>query len=548
MAAATKTINGLQILTGSANDSITLGAPTLGIFIDNPGLVAATLIKNLVVNTNYGPVGETWSNSAPFDPNATQFSLSFSGSKGSVLSVSQNIFSRTNPQSYENTISLTSGDNSIALTGDFKNSFPQFADSNGNFINSTTNLSGSFLYTDSKGTASTADDIRAYFTISGTGTYDSASKVLKYHTEGTTGYNYGNYNLYASSVADNTSTVSGNANTNPVITFHTGESVFKSYAYWTGTGFAVQFSGTSSINADNNTNTFKLQNVVWTDYASGYQIKASQANIAIQNPSPTNPNLGAYANDDIAGVQASLTTNFLPSILNSGVTVTALNAAGASLKGGLLADTILGGAGGDTITGGGSNDKIDGGAGINTAVYSGKFADYTVTTDGNGTYTVTDSVNNRDGIDTLTNIQFLAFSDTNKAIADIAIKAGPNLPTLAAPAILNLVANSTTSVQNWFAAQPAKGGAPVDLYVFYEAGSGPNTGHLHVNNGYILQNNVWSAFSGDVPQQTVVAVGAGDFSQVTYSAPKIVGLHDDLYAGVAANGQWSSITHTVINT
>lgn len=123
-----------------------------------------------------------------------------------------------------------------------------------------------------------------------------------------------------------------------------------------------------------------------------------------------------------------------------------------------------------------------------------------------------------------------------------------NTPTLTAPTSLNLVANSTTSILNWLVAQPPKGATSLDLYVLYEAGSGPYTGNLHVNNAYILQNNVWSVFSGDVPQQTVVAFNAADANQVTYTAPKIVGLQDDIYAAVSSGGHWSSVTHTTLLT
>lgn len=87
-----------------------------------------------------------------------------------------------------------------------------------------------------------------------------------------------------------------------------------------------------------------------------------------------------------------------------------------------------------------------------------------------------------------------------------------------------------------------------DQYVFYDAGSGVNSGHINVTNAYIMKNDAWSLYTGEVPALTLVAMSAVDFEQATYTAPKIVGLNDDIYAGVSANGQWSSITHTLINT
>jgi Ca2+-binding RTX toxin-like protein len=76
-------------------------------------------------------------------------------------------------------------------------------------------------------------------------------------------------------------------------------------------------------------------------------------------------------------------------------------------------ETISALAGNDTITGGGGNDTIDGGAGIDTAVFSGPRADYTITHNGS-TWTVTHA--GADGVDTLTNVERLQFSDSKLAI------------------------------------------------------------------------------------------------------------------------------------
>jgi hypothetical protein len=82
-------------------------------------------------------------------------------------------------------------------------------------------------------------------------------------------------------------------------------------------------------------------------------------------------------------------------------------------------DKIKAGAGNDTISGGRGNDDIDGGKGIDTAVYQGLFAQYTLSFshDGDLKGTVGDLVANRDGTDTLKNVEFLQFSD---AIYDVA--------------------------------------------------------------------------------------------------------------------------------
>jgi VCBS repeat-containing protein len=80
--------------------------------------------------------------------------------------------------------------------------------------------------------------------------------------------------------------------------------------------------------------------------------------------------------------------------------------------GGTGNDTLNGGGGSDTLTGQGSNDALDGGTGTDMASFTGNRAQYTVSTNGTtGVTTVTDNVGGRDGIDTLTNVEVLQFSD-----------------------------------------------------------------------------------------------------------------------------------------
>jgi serralysin len=78
-------------------------------------------------------------------------------------------------------------------------------------------------------------------------------------------------------------------------------------------------------------------------------------------------------------------------------------------------ENAVGGSGSDVISGNSLNNTIDGGSGTDTAIYSGTAATYTVAI-GNGTVTLADKTTNRDGTDTLTNIERLKFSDTNIAL------------------------------------------------------------------------------------------------------------------------------------
>lgn len=86
------------------------------------------------------------------------------------------------------------------------------------------------------------------------------------------------------------------------------------------------------------------------------------------------------------------------------------------INGSSYSDTLLGFAGNDLIAGNGGNDFIDGGFGINTAAYSGPKSGYTITVDGINTATVSGPAYIGDGIDSLTNIERLKFSNGNVAL------------------------------------------------------------------------------------------------------------------------------------
>ncbi len=84
------------------------------------------------------------------------------------------------------------------------------------------------------------------------------------------------------------------------------------------------------------------------------------------------------------------------------------NAAANAFNSGSGDDRISGGAGNDTLTGGLGNDTLNGGMGFDTAIFSGLRASYTVTqADGKVT------VSGADGVDVLTSIEKLSFTDKN---------------------------------------------------------------------------------------------------------------------------------------
>jgi Ca2+-binding RTX toxin-like protein len=80
------------------------------------------------------------------------------------------------------------------------------------------------------------------------------------------------------------------------------------------------------------------------------------------------------------------------------------------IDGGAGDDVIKSDDGNDQITGGAGNDIIDGGAGTDTAVFHGMSSRYKVSIGTNGTITVVDSTG-VEGTDTLTNVEYLQFTD-----------------------------------------------------------------------------------------------------------------------------------------
>ncbi|MBI3728238.1 MAG: DUF4214 domain-containing protein [Burkholderiales bacterium] len=83
-------------------------------------------------------------------------------------------------------------------------------------------------------------------------------------------------------------------------------------------------------------------------------------------------------------------------------------------------DTLIGGLGDDSLYGGNGNDFLYGDGGSDVAVFSGNANDYTVTYNASNTsYTIKDSVSNRDGSDTVFSVENLRFADGIKTPASL---------------------------------------------------------------------------------------------------------------------------------
>lgn len=94
-----------------------------------------------------------------------------------------------------------------------------------------------------------------------------------------------------------------------------------------------------------------------------------------------------------------------------------LGAGNDELHGGDGNDTVASTTGNDILYGDGGNDVINGGEGVDTAGFSGNFADYTITFDGIR-YTVFDKniSDGNDGKDIVTNVEYFKFLDGTKDV------------------------------------------------------------------------------------------------------------------------------------
>jgi Ca2+-binding RTX toxin-like protein len=91
------------------------------------------------------------------------------------------------------------------------------------------------------------------------------------------------------------------------------------------------------------------------------------------------------------------------------------NELGNVLSAGMGNDWLEGWAGDDVMVGGQGDDQLLGGLGIDTAQYNGAYANYNFSNTAN-TFSVKDKRNNADGIDVLTSVERLKFSDKSVAI------------------------------------------------------------------------------------------------------------------------------------
>jgi len=89
-----------------------------------------------------------------------------------------------------------------------------------------------------------------------------------------------------------------------------------------------------------------------------------------------------------------------------------------TMRGNDVANELTGGDGNDILNGAGGDDTLSGGDGDDTAVFSGNFVDYLISSVTDGVYAITDKLI-RDGKDTISAVETFLFGDGAKTEAEI---------------------------------------------------------------------------------------------------------------------------------
>jgi alkylated DNA nucleotide flippase Atl1 len=120
----------------------------------------------------------------------------------------------------------------------------------------------------------------------------------------------------------------------------------------------------------------------------------------------------------IDGISADVNSRSIVDFYAGSDLVSLSGSVGTTFYSGSGNDTITGSEVSDSIAGEIGNDSLDGRGGNDTAIYTGNYNQYSFSKNGSA-YVVTDSVSNRDGVDSLSNIEFVKFSDKTVSVSDL---------------------------------------------------------------------------------------------------------------------------------
>ncbi|CAN1570367.1 Domain of unknown function DUF4214 [Rhabdaerophilaceae bacterium] len=172
----------------------------------------------------------------------------------------------------------------------------------------------------------------------------------------------------------------------------------------------------------------------------------------------------------LAGITANLATGFATD--GFGNTDTLIDIEG--LRGTSTNDSLIGSSANNGFQPLGGNDTVDGGAGTDESSYSGNRSGYQITKSGSS-YQILDNTANRDGTDTLSNVEIARFSDMSVNFTVAAAAAG--VPAAQLKTLLELYVGffnripEAAGVKYWIDQLAGNGGNLTSIAnQFYEAG------------------------------------------------------------------------------
>ncbi len=203
-----------------------------------------------------------------------------------------------------------------------------------------------------------------------------------------------------------------------------------------------------------------------------------------------------YSRDTVEGGKAGATVNLGTGTAIDGFGATDTLSGIENVVGTAQADIITGDAADNALTGGAGDDTIDGAGGSDTAVFSGASASYTVASGAGATLIVTGT----DGKDTLSNIEFLAFSDTTISLAT----------TYMAAATTASLAEGTGAGPTPFQFTVTRGGdtSGAAVIVWAATGSGANAASSADFSASVLPSGTVSFAAGETSQKITIDVAA----------------------------------------
>jgi len=145
------------------------------------------------------------------------------------------------------------------------------------------------------------------------------------------------------------------------------------------------------------------------------------------------------------------------------------------VTGGSGNDRFFGGDGNDILKGLGGNDRLDGGAGTDQAVFRGDILSYLISKNTDGSVSIIDQIADRDGADTLINIEQIKFSNVTINTSNIA-----GSITVYGPLTLPIIAEDNVTVIT---------AAQLLTNVLDISGSTLSINNITTSTGTIIDNN-----------------------------------------------------------